>query len=307
VADAIRTGWMIVPIILLFAVVHAFDTAAWWVVVRDEPRRPPLGELYRMVVAGSALNFVTPVVNVGGEPFKAAMLTPYLGLERAAGAVVLRAMVRATGTLLFWLTALGAGLVLLDRTPVTVGLLAIGLVGVGLLLWILLRAHHRGGLASVLDRLLRTPGLRWLGRRLATYRPVIAEMDEQIVEFTRAHPHRLAQAIGFDYLGRAVFVLEFCLIGAAIGLPVRYPDAFVVGGLEALVSNLLFFVPFEVGTRESATAILFQQLGYPAEAGLFVALVSRIRDLTWIAAGLGLVALGGRTESVPDIPGGNPA
>src|SRR5262249_30733775 len=156
--------------------------------------------------------------------YKAAARTPYLGLERAAGAVVLRAMVRATGTLLFWLTALGAGWVLLDRTPLTVGLCAFGLVGVGLLLWILLPAHHRGGPASVLDRLHRTPGLRWLGRRLAAYRPIIAEMDGQIVEFTRAHPHRLAQAIGFDYLGRAVFVLEFCLIGAAIGLPVRYPD-----------------------------------------------------------------------------------
>src|SRR5262249_40875917 len=155
-----------------------------------------------------------------GEPFKVATLTPWLGLERAAGAVVIRAMVRATGTLLFWLTALGGGLVLLDRTPLTVGLLGFGLVGVGLLLWILLRAHHRGGLASVLDRMHRIPGLRWLARRLAGYRDVIAEMDAQIVEFTRGHPHRLAQAIGFDYLGRAVFVLEFCLIGLAIGLPV---------------------------------------------------------------------------------------
>jgi hypothetical protein len=104
-----------------------------------------------------------------------------------------------------------------------------------------------------------------------------------------------------------VFVFEFCLIGAAIGLSVRYPDAFVVGGLEALASNLLFFVPFEVGTRESATAILFQQLGCPAEAGLFVALVSRIRDLAWISAGLGLVALDGRTARSPELPGGNPA
>ena len=66
------------------------------------------------------------------------------------------------------------------------------------------------------------------------------------------------------------------------------------------MSNLLFFVPFELGTRESATFILFRQLGYQPSLGLYAALVGRIRDLVWIAVGLVLVWARGRVRSAAE-------
>jgi hypothetical protein len=77
-------------------------------------------------------------------------------------------------------------------------------------------------------------------------------------------------------------------------VPIAYPKAFVIGGLEALITNVLFFVPYEVGTRESATLLLFRLLGYAPGLGLFAALVSRLRDVLWIGAGLALGWVSGR-------------
>src|SRR2546422_6817003 len=39
VADAVRTGWMFVPILLLYGVVYVANGWAWWLIMADEPSR----------------------------------------------------------------------------------------------------------------------------------------------------------------------------------------------------------------------------------------------------------------------------
>ena len=78
VAEAVTTGWMFVPILLLYGVVYLCNAGAWMLIMADEPRRPSFWRLYMVTASGFALNFVTPVVNVGGEPFKIAAVAPWL-------------------------------------------------------------------------------------------------------------------------------------------------------------------------------------------------------------------------------------
>jgi hypothetical protein len=289
--EVAAAGWILLPVILFYALAHVCDTQAWRVILKGEPNRPGWIRLFRMVISGSALNFLTPVVNLGGEPFKIATLASALGTGRATGAIVIRNVVRALGLLGFWFAATISGWFLLPATPLIHTLLLASAGGIMLVTALLTRAHRHGGLAQWFDGLARLP---WVGprlRRAEGLRPAIELLDRQITGFARDHPGRLALAAGYEFLGRAFFVVEFCLIGWAIGIPVRYPAAFTIGGLETLVGNLLFFVPYEIGTRESATMLLFSQLGYPAEAGLFAALVSRLRDLAWILAGVVIVGL----------------
>jgi len=303
-ADATTAGWILVPIVLLYGVVHACDAEAWRAILAEETSRPGWGRLYTMVIAGSALNFLTPVVNLGGEPFKLGVLADTLGTSRAAGAVVIRNLVRALGLLAFWLAAVIVGWFLLPSRPAFRIPLAIAALGVIIVTGFLLRAQRRAGLARWFDRLARWP---WIGRpfnRLRHLRPRLEQMDAQISGFSRDHPRALALAVGFEFLGRAIYVLEFCLIGLALGIPIGYLAALSIGGLETLVGNLLFFVPYEVGTRETSTVLLFTWLGYPPEAGLFTALVGRLRDLIWIGVGITLTGLapGRRRADFPADP-----
>src|SRR5437773_12282117 len=133
IADAAETGWMFLPILLLYGFVYACNAAAWRLILAGEPRRPSFWRLYAVTASGFALNFVTPMVNVGGEPFKIAAVAPWLGVRRAAGSVICYQMLHTLAMVLSWLTALALGLLLLPHEPVTVAvLLAAAVVLVGL-------------------------------------------------------------------------------------------------------------------------------------------------------------------------------
>src|SRR2546427_3728654 len=84
VADAVRTGWMFVPILLLYGVVYVANGWAWWLIMADEPSRPPFWRACGITVASFSLNFLTPMVNVGGEPFKIAAVAPWRSEEHTS-------------------------------------------------------------------------------------------------------------------------------------------------------------------------------------------------------------------------------
>jgi uncharacterized protein (TIRG00374 family) len=294
IADAKATGWMIIPIVLLFALVYACSAQAWQLVMADDAHRPSFRHTYAIFVAGLGINHLTPMVNAGGEPYKVATLASWLGTTRAAGSVILHTMLRTMGSFLMWLTAAVLGLLLLPhRAAIVVPLCAAVVVVAGLIL-LLLMGHRHGIVARVVEVVGRIPGLRRLGPSLERHRGVVLELDRQITTFWREHPRRFLGAVALEYLGRCVFIVEFCLIGASIGVHVGYGQAFVVGGLEGLISNVLFLVPFELGTREAATVLLFNLLSFGSGIGLYMSIVSRVRDLLWIAVGLALIWVGTR-------------
>src|ERR1051325_6257335 len=186
--NARATGWMIVPILLLYGLVFACNAGALRIVLREEPGRPGFVRTWAIVAAGSAMNFVTPLANVGGEPYRIAALAPWVGGRRAAGAVVLHTMLRYLSFFLVWLTALVLGLVLLPHRPAVVGLLVAGIAGVGVLAGLLLAAYRWGLLEALLDWLHRVPGLARVARRLEPRRPDLAAADRQITAFYRRRP-----------------------------------------------------------------------------------------------------------------------
>lgn len=296
-SDATSAGWMFVPIVLLYGVVCALSAAAWQMILADEAGRPPYHVTLATYLGGLSINFLTPMVNAGGEPYKVAALAPYLGVTRATGAVILHTMLKAMSFLMVWATALVLGLWLLPHRLPFIALEATGLALVGILAAILFTAHRRGGLEFLLDLLHRVPLLRRAGRAWERHRPALARLDRQITDFYHRDPSRFRRALALQYASRAVLMVEFCLIAAALGLRLGYVQAFVIGGLEQLATNLAFFVPFELGTREAMSYLLWGWLGFDPAVGVFAAVVSRVRDLLWIGIGLLLIWVGGRSTA----------
>src|SRR5216117_3092365 len=293
-ADTVRTGWLFVPIFLLYGVVCACNAGAWWLSMADEPSRPPFWRAYAITVASLSLNFMTPMVNVGGEPFKIAAVAPWLGLRRAAGSVVIYQILHTLGMLLSFLTAVMLGALLLPRNPAILTSLALAFVVLAGLVLLLLTGHRRGGLERLLDLLHRIPLLGRLARRLEPKRATLAQMDEQITEFYHRRPRRFVQAVALEYLSRSIFMIEYVLIAMGVGVNITFAQAYVIGGLTSLVQNVIFFVPFEVGTKEGSLYLVFDLLGLDPALGVYTAIVSRVRDLAWIGGGLALVWFSGR-------------
>lgn len=296
-ADAAQTGWMFAPIVLLYGVVCACNAGAWLLIMAGEPTAPSFWRTWAITVSSFSLNFMTPLVNVGGEPFKIAAVAPWIGLRRAAGSALLFQMLHTFGLLLSFLTAALLGLIFLPRTPAIVTTLAVTVVVLTALILLLLTGHRRGGLERTLDLLHRAPLVRGLARWLEPKRPTLASLDTQITQFYHASPRRFFQALALEYVSRCLFMVEYLLIALSVGLDIGYGRAYVIGGLTQLVQNVLFVVPFELGTKEGSLYLLFQLLGLDPALGVYTAIVSRVRDLVWIGAGLGLIWLSGRRPS----------
>lgn len=294
VQDAVHTGWVFVPIVLLYGVVTLFNAWAWWLVMADEPTRPPFGRTYAILVAGFALNFMTPMVNVGGEPFKIAAVSPWLGVRRAAGSVVLYQMIHVLGMLLSFLVAVVLGVALLPRSPAILASLGVAFLALAALTLLLLTGHRYGGLERLLDFLHRLPLLDRLARRLEPKRATLAQMDEQITDFYHRRPRRFVQAAALEFLSRSIFMIEYMLIAFGVGVRMTFAQAYVIGGLSSLIQNVIFVVPFEVGTKEGSLYLMFRLLGFDPALGVYTAIVSRLRDLIWIGGGLALVWFSGR-------------
>jgi len=289
-ADAAATGFMFVPIVLLYAVVYACSAFAWRLTMGDSSR-PSYWRTYTISVAGGALNFLTPLINAGGEPYRIAALTPSLGGRRAAGSVILHRMLHSFAYVLVWFTAIVLAFALLPRDAPTIVLVVLGCAGVVLLgiIALFMSAHRSGLLERLLDWLNRLPLARRLGAILEPKRSMLAELDQQITEFYHRSPARFVRAILLEYLGRCVFMLEIVLIVASLGYRISYPLAFTIGGLEAIVGNVLFLVPFELGAREGAYFLLFKLFDLDPQLGMYTSIVGRVRDFAWIAAGLLLI------------------
>src|SRR5438046_2604337 len=147
--------------------------------MEDEPSRPPFWRAYAITVASFSLNFMTPMVNVGGEPFKIPAVAPWLGLRRAAGSVVIYQMLHTLGMLLSFLTAVVLGALLLPPYPAMRASLALAFVVLAALVLLLLTGHRHGGLERLLDLLHRIP-LLGLDPALGVYTAIVSRLRDLV-------------------------------------------------------------------------------------------------------------------------------
>ena len=165
-----------------------------------------------------------------------------------------------------------------------------------ILIWFIFARHQYGVVAPVLRVVRRVPLLRRAARPLEKHQARIEELDQVITGFYHDSPRRFFLALAVDTLGRVIAVGEYWLAAWALGVVLSPLQALVIGAVGALVVNVIFFVPLEVGVKEGGLFAVFQLLGLDPALGVFAAIVQRLREFVWIAVGLLCIPLaGGRT------------
>src|SRR5436309_3924415 len=146
-AGAARTGWVFVPIVALYSLVFACSTGAWRLIMASDANRPSYWRTYVTLVCASSLNFLTPLVNAGGEPYRAAVMAPWLGKRRAAGSVILHRLLHSFAYVLVWFTAIVLAFALLPHGAPAIALVLLGCAGIALVAIIaLFISAHRSGM-----------------------------------------------------------------------------------------------------------------------------------------------------------------
>ncbi len=88
-AHAQELGWRLVPIIVVpGAILHGAFLTGWWMSFPERRERPSLGHLARAYLPGEAVNILTGLAQMGGEPFKAWLLRHEVGWQKSLATVI---------------------------------------------------------------------------------------------------------------------------------------------------------------------------------------------------------------------------
>ena len=293
-----RFSWRMVPILAFYLVIFGLDTWGWRYAFSRQHQTAPWRSLFLARMAGEAVNYVTPLAWVGGEPVKAYLLAKRHGVPMTAGvsSVVIAKTTLTVGLLLFALCGIGLAI---GHSPLSSTILRLSwgvLGGLGIVIGGFMLSQ-RWGLFRRLGPLVR----RMVGPQLAPTGAQGHEIDEAIRRFYRCERGRLALSVGFHFLGWVAGVVEVWLILRFLGIPVTIVQAWIIESLWQLLKAGAFLIPAGVGAQEGGAILICVGLGFSIPSGLAMAIVRRIRELFWTAIGL---LVWSRYEAVPvTVPG----
>ncbi|MFH1566461.1 MAG: lysylphosphatidylglycerol synthase transmembrane domain-containing protein [Gemmatimonadota bacterium] len=274
------------PLVLLLAFGwHVTNSIAWGFAFPPDAFRPRWRSLFMSKLAGEAINQLTPLANLGGEPLKAYLLKRQSPTSRGLASVVINKTAQVITGLAF--TALGLLLIILHwdlpqsvPLPIQVGLTALLALG-ALLVGLIYRTQSR--MFSSLLGALRRVGLRFdfIERRMAK----AARIDANIGQFYREHPARFLLAMAFHAAGWLLGACETYVILRALGAGSDFGVAFLITSLTVIINSLFFFMPSNIGVLEGGQVFLFITLGLDPAMGLALGIAKRLRRIFWILVG----------------------
>ncbi len=264
------------------AVVLVTLTGRWWLFLLGQDH---LTEFWRLVLyrlAAFGLSYFTPGPQFGGEPLQVLLVTRRYGVPTgdAVAAVALDKSVELFTNFVFILAG-ALFVVWQEMVPQAVATQAVVLAAVLLalpivFLWALWAGRHP------ISALLRPLWRLWPGG--VRYRPAVVRSEEQASWLFRHRPRLVLLAFLISGLSWAAVMAEYWL--TAWMLDVRLSlDGLV---LALLVTRLAFLLPLPggLGALEASQVLAMEMLGYGAEVGLSLSLLTRARDVS-----LGLLGL----------------
>jgi len=299
VLDVLSDAGIWFPVILLiWLVVYLLNAWSWSLILNDSSGpKVPFGRVFKLTVSGYALNYVTPLGLMGGEPYRIMELSPLVGNRKAVSSVLLYAMMHICSHFCFWLGSVGLYVILhfVDPAKYALGgwmvamlsLLAVVFVTV---LYFFSLGYRYGFVVKVFGILCRIPFVRkWASGFLDSHREQLMEVDAQIacMHTTRRAP--FWGSLVLEIAARVASALEYWLLMGLLMSGFSFFDSILVMAFSSLFSNLIFFSPMQLGGLEGGMALAAGGLSVPSAYGLYTALVARLRLLVWAAVGIILI------------------
>ena len=277
-----KLGFGVILILLVYALVTWIDAVAWKFNFHPEQtHRFNLLQLWRIRQIGEAYNTITPLGTVGGEPVKAQLLKDNHGLtfkEGLASAVAAKTTF-LTGLILFFIP----GIVLIFQSErVSPEFKSVSLAGMTIFstLIFLFFLFQVTGVLGILTR--------WTARfcKKRALFGQMEELDDKMSGYYRKHPLRGVTSVLLAFLGWVVGLGELYLTLHLLGHTPTWEELWIMESLAQLVRVGTFYIPLSLGAQEGGLILIFMGMGLPANLGLTVSFVRRIKELFWVTLGL---------------------
>lgn len=294
-----RAGFYLPLVLLLWSFIYLINTLSWHIIIRSSGAMNNLSfaRLYKFTVSGFALNYVTPVGLMGGEPYRIMELTPYVGVERATSSVILYVMMHIFSHFCFWLSSV---VIYICFYPVGWGMgivLALITLFCVLLAMLFIKGYKHGMAVACIRVGSHIPFLRKKSMQFAAaHKEQLENIDKQIALLHQQKKSTFYAALALEYMARVVGCLEVWLILNVLTTHVHFVDCLLIVAFSSLLANLLFFLPMQLGGREGGFALAVGGLSLSGAYGVYAALITRVREMVWIVIGLLLMKIGNRKK-----------
>lgn len=293
-----RAGGYLPLILVLWVFVYLINTISWWVILHSDGSKCgglKFWKLYKYSVTGFSLNSITPVGLMGGEPYRIMELTPYVGVERATSSVILYVMMHIFSHFCFWMVSVVLFCVLHPVTPAIAVVLGFVVVFCILLGQLFVKGYRHGMAGAVMRFGCKIPLLKHsVVRFTERHQQQLADIDQQIALLHKQEKKSFYASLALEFLARVVSCGEVWLILNVITDGVGFLDCILIVAFSSLLANLLFFMPMQVGGREGGFALAVGGLSLSGAYGVYVALLTRVRELFWVAIGLLFMKIGNK-------------
>lgn len=304
VTHARRAGLWLPIVIALWLPLYGMNALAWRVILGDGPS-PSFRRLLKLTISGFALNYVTPVGLLGGEPYRIMEIQGEVGSVRATSSVILHSMMHIFSHFCFWTFSIILFLVLYHDSlnGGLIGLLTFCTLFCAAGLYFFTLGYRHGLAMSALRFFGRLPGIgQRINRFAGRNEQKIRETDQQIAALHSQRPAIFLLSLGLEFGCRMLGCLEILFLLFIFNPDASYWDSVLIQAFTSLFANLVFFIPMQVGAREGGMAWSTGALHLGAGYGVLASLIIRLRELFWIAVGMLLIKMGNKPQTTNTIP-----
>ncbi len=290
-----KIGWWFLPVLGSWAVLYWMNAMAFKAII-EEPELPqtdvPFWKVLQLTISGYAINYITPFVALGGEPYRIIELKKYVGGSKAGSSVLLYGVMHILSHILFWVASVFLILWFVPASTMVNAACAAIFVMAIICTWLFTKFYKKGITVSLLKALSKLPLVgKKVNHLLETKYETLNDVDQQVKNLFQDRRDRFYKALFWEFVARVVGCFEIYFIGLALDINIDFVDAMIISSGSSLFANLVFFFPMQLGTREGGLAMAVMSIGLPAKVGIFMGVVTRIREIVWIMIGLGWMSL----------------
>ncbi len=270
--------WFLLP----YCAVYACDCYGWRFSFARHIHLPSFVKMFRIRLAGEAINYTTPAAYIGGEPFKALMLSKTnVLLSHSLASVLIAKFLMTVAEVLFIIIGIQLAFLSFANRDLLIALI-IGLLLFGGVLWLFFLLQRRG-LAKFLSKGIQK--IRVAQQWLQSYEKAIAEFDIVLAQYYE-EKKQLGIACCCFFLSWCCGSMEIYIFLTLMDQPFQLYQIFVLEALFVSIKGAGMMVPGSVGIQEGgivATMVLF---GFAKPLGVTFSILRRVREIIWIVIGL---------------------
>ena len=290
-----RAGYWFFAVVGIWLIIYLFNTLSWFCLIKNGKSLSPVGfwRTYKLTVSGFALNYATPFGLMGGEPYRIMELSPFLGAKRATSCVILYVMMHIFSHICFWLASVMLYILMYNISFASGILLAVVTVFCLLCIYFFMKGYRNGMVVKTFRLLRHIPFVKhWADRFYEDKKDSLLQIDAQIAELHRQRKATFYKSFFFEFIARILTSAEIFFILKILTPDVNFFDCVLIMAFTSLFSNMFFFSPMQLGAREGGFALAVSGLSLSGAFGVYASLITRIRELIWIAIGVVLMKLG---------------